>query len=186
MKEINLNEETIIHESLTLNKILRKFMNDHCSYRAYNCNDEELTNLCNKYNCHKYSLILLENNISVEVNMHLYPESLIQIPNKINYDTNTFIIWFCVLNKKYYVQINPVDNYFNFSIFNIIYNHRLCSGFVTTEEVEILPCIKIGKFNFAIQYGNLPMLSSLINTLKKKMNKYYFSYLESYQLLKKL
>ena len=186
MKEINLNEETIINESLILNKILHKFMIDHCSYKVYNCDDEELTNLCEKYDCHKYSLILLENNISVEVNIHLYPELLFLIPSKINYGINTFIIWFCVLNKKYYVQINPVDNYFQFSIFNIIYNHRLCSGFITTEEVEILPCIKIGKFNFTIQHGNLPIISSLINTLRKKMNKYYFSYLESYQLLNKL
>ena len=37
MKEINLNKETIIDESLTLNKILHKFMIDYCN--------EKLTNL---------------------------------------------------------------------------------------------------------------------------------------------
>lgn len=182
MREINLNEEIIINESLILDKILHKFMIDHCSYQVYNCNDKELINLCEKHDCHKYSLILLENNINVKVNMYLYPKLLILIPSKINYDMNASIIWLCALNKENYIELSPSNNCFQFSIFNILNKYRLCSGFVTTGEIKILPCKKIGKFNFAIQYGNLPILSSL----EEKMNKYYFSYLESYQLLNKL
>lgn len=186
MKEINLNEEIIINESLILNKILHKLMNDYYSYRVYNCNNEELINVCKKHNCRKYFLILLENNINVEVNIYLFPELFIQILSKINYNMNTFIVWLCVLNKKYYIKINPADNNdFQFSIFNIINNHQLFSGFITTKEIKILPYIKIGKFNFAFQYGMF-ISSSLSNTLRKKMNKYYLSYLESYQLLNKL
>jgi len=187
-KEINLNKEIIIHESLILDKILHKLINDYYSYRVYNCDNEELINVCKKHDCRKYFLILLENNINVEINIYLYPELFIQILSKINYNMSTFVVWLCVLNKKYYIKISPADNNndFQFSIFNIINNHCLCSGFITTKKIEILPYIKIEKFNFAFQYGYISIASSLINILKKKMNKYYLSYLESYQLLKNL
>lgn len=72
------------------------------------------------------------------------------------------------------LKICSANNYSQFSILK-------CSGFVTTDKIENLPYITIGKLNFVIQqYKNQHMLSSLINILRKKMNKYCLFYLESY------